>query len=68
MLFYVFFAVMLLTTLTEGAAVPSEVCKDVGPAGSCKRNKENGWCTSKDSARVSIMEYRCQKTCGFCRS
>ncbi|KAK6040124.1 shTK domain protein [Cooperia oncophora] len=68
MLFYVFFALILLSTLTEGAPMDSEVCKDVGPAGSCKRYKENGWCTSEDPARVSIVEYRCQKTCGFCHS
>ncbi|KAK6051124.1 hypothetical protein COOONC_11371 [Cooperia oncophora] len=65
MLFYVLLAVMLLSTLPQ-EAVSADECKDVGPAGSCKRNKENGWCTSKDSARVSIMEYRCRKTCGFC--
>ncbi|KAK6039760.1 hypothetical protein COOONC_22735 [Cooperia oncophora] len=62
MLFYVFFALMLLNAVTEGY----QGCIDRAGWHLCEVIKKAGWCTSTDAELVSAASLYCHETCDFC--
>ncbi|KAK6056882.1 shTK domain protein [Cooperia oncophora] len=65
MLFYVFFAFILLSVLNR--EVIAEECKDVGDDLYCWKASTKGWC-ARSSHMYKMVQVNCKKTCRLCQS
>ncbi|KAK6040384.1 shTK domain protein [Cooperia oncophora] len=69
MLFFIFFALLLLNAFpNEGVMAEEkkvEECNDRSRL--CPQYKEEGNCVSKEKDKIELMKHNCKKTCDLCK-